>query len=462
LLIVGAEVEGRAPLDVRIAGDRVVEIGANLARAPEEAALDAAGGALLPGLHDHHAHLLALAASLRSARCGPPEVRDRPGLAQALTLAPAADGWMRGVGYHESVAGDLDRRGLDALAPRPPVRLQHRSGVLWILNSAAVERLGLDSGVDAPGVERDASGHATGRLFHLDGWLRERVGACEPDLAEVGRRLARAGVTGVTDATPGNGPDELALLVRAVDRGDLPQRLRLMGTKGLPEPGHPRVSRGEHKLYLRESELPEFDAFARALGGGRVRPVAIHCVTRTELVFALAALGRAGSIPGDRIEHAAVAPPELVEQIAALGLAVIVQPHFVHERGDAYLADVEARDLAWLHRSRGFLDAGIPLAAGTDAPFGDSDPWRAMRAATERRTSGGCMLGADERLSPEQALALFLSPSCAPGAPPRRVGVGTPADLCLLDRPWSAARRQLESACVAATLAAGRLVFERC
>ena len=157
MLITAAEVEGRGPLDVRTEHGRIVEIGPSLARAPGEPVLDAGGGALLPGLHDHHLHLLALAASLVSARCGPPDVRDRRGLAQALARAPGSDGFVRGIGYHESVGGDLDRRILDELADHAPVRVQHRSGVLWILNSAGVAQLGLDAGVDAPGVERDAT-----------------------------------------------------------------------------------------------------------------------------------------------------------------------------------------------------------------------------------------------------------------------------------------------------------------
>jgi predicted amidohydrolase YtcJ len=184
-------------------------------------------------------------------------------------------------------------------------------------------------------------------------------------------------------------------------------------------------------------------------------------VTRAELVFALTALRSAGTRPGERIEHAAVAPPELVKQIAELELAVVAQPHFVHERGDAYRADVEGADLPWLYRGRAFLEANIPLAAGTDAPFGDPDPWRAMRAAVQRRTAGGCSFGPNERISPEQALALFLSPLGAAGSAPRRVVPGASADLCLLDRPWCAARSELTSECIAATLAEGRLVFAR-
>jgi predicted amidohydrolase YtcJ len=464
VLIARAEVEGRAPVCVRTLGERIAEVGRELAPRAGEGRLDAAGGALLPGLHDHHAHLLALAAAARSLRCGPPEVRAREELARALAEASPQAGWIRGIGYHDSVAGPLDRHALDALAPGAAVRIQHRSGALWMLSSAGVERLGLDRGADAPGVERDAAGRATGRLFRLDGWLREHLGPePPPDLAPVGARLARLGVTGATDATAGNGPAELALLEAAAASGALPQRLLVMGRPDLPGPTHPRVARGAVKLVLAEAALPPFEEAVAAIRAAHAadRPVATHCVTRAELAFGVGAFDAAGARPGDRIEHAAVAPPELVERIAALGLTVVGQPHFIRERGDAYAVEVEPEDLPWLHRARGFAAAGVPLAAGTDAPFGAPDPWRAMRAAVERRTESGGLLGADEALSPERALALFTSPARSPGGLPRRVAPGEPADLCLLDRPWSAARRELCAELVAATFVAGRVVFRR-
>ncbi len=461
MLIRGAEVAGRAPLDVRVAGAHVAELGEGLRPAPGEAVLDASGGALLPGLHDHHVHLFALAAARDSVPCGPPRVRSRDDLARALRAAEPKNGWLRGVGYHESVAGLPDRHDLDALVPAVPLRVQHRGGALWILNSPAVAALGLDDGVHADGVERDGQGRATGRLYRLDGWLRARLGpGAPPDLSAVGRQLAGLGVTGVTDATVGNGEEELAAFTAAVARGDLPQGIHLMGGDALASSPHPRVSIGPRKVMLDDAALPAFEELeatvARAHAAGRA--VAVHCVTRAELVFALEAFRSAGTRPGDRIEHAAVTPPQLLEQLAALPLTVVTQPNFVRERGDAYLQEVEPADRPWLYRAKAFQDGGVPLAAGSDAPFGDPDPWRAMQAAVDRCTEGGASLGAAEALSPERALALFTTSPGEPGGRPRRVAAGQPADLCLLDRPWREARRGLSSSRVRATWAAGALV----
>jgi predicted amidohydrolase YtcJ len=179
-----------------------------------------------------------------------------------------------------------------------------------------------------------------------------------------------------------------------------------------------------------------------------------------ELVYAIAAFETAGNLRGDRIEHLSIASPELVARVAALGLHACVQPHFIAERGDRYLAEVEPQHFADLYRLRSLHLAGIPLAGGSDAPYGSADPWSAMRAAVARTSPSGVTIGADEALSPEQAVALYLAdPLDLPRT--RRIAVGEPADLCLLDRPWTEARTRLLREDVRATLVAGRLVHQR-
>ena len=54
-------------------------------------------------------------------------------------------------------------------------------------------------------------------------------------------------------------------------------------------------------------------------------------------------------------------------------------------------------------------ERGIHVAGSSDAPFGDADPWLAMRAVDRAADSGGERLGPDEALSPEEALGLDLA-----------------------------------------------------
>jgi predicted amidohydrolase YtcJ len=421
--------------------------------------LDGRGGALIPGLHDHHIHLFATAALDRSVRCGPPHVRTRDQLAAALRAAPG-DGWIRGVGYHERVAGDLDRDALDRLVGDRPARIQHRSGAQWVLSSAGCRAVGLDAGAGdrPPDAEVDDRGRATGRLRRLDAWLRDRTPSePTPDVAALSRRLAGFGVTGLTDATPIETVDEL----RALAGAGVVQHLQLTGSPALADAAFPDgVARGPVKVVLGDHDLPPFDdvvaGFTRAHAAGR--PVAVHCVTRVALVLAMAALQTTGSRPGDRIEHASVAPLELLGDLVELGLTVITPPAFVAERGDDYLADVDPADVADLYRCASLLEGGVPVAGSTDAPYADPDPWRSIAAAIDRTTPDGVVLGAGEALTPRAALDLFLTPLDDPGGPPRRVAVGAPADLVLLAAPLDIALREPASDLVTATILGGEVV----
>jgi predicted amidohydrolase YtcJ len=180
--------------------------------------------------------------------------------------------------------------------------------------------------------------------------------------------------------------------------------------------------------------------------------VAVHCVTRVQLVLTLAALDVAGRAPGDRIEHGAVIPAEMVPALG--GLTVVSQPHFVAERGEQYARDVAPEDLPDLWRLRSLIDAGVAVAAGSDAPFGGADPWAVMRAAS-RRPAG---LGPGEAVDPATALRLFLGSPAMPSVP-RVIAPGAAADLVLLRSPPREAASSLGSDLVAATIIDGAVVY---
>jgi predicted amidohydrolase YtcJ len=463
VLVRDAEVAG-CRVDVRIAATRIVQIADRLALAGDEQVWDAAGGALLPGLHDHHVHLHAMAAAAGSLRCGPPEVATVDAFASVLRAADsrlAPGQWLRGVGYHETVAGTLDREELDRLVPGRPVRVQHRSGAMWTLNTPALEAIvgagqpALGTGGD--GFERDATGELTGRVWRGDVALR-LADAAPPDLAAVGHALAAVGITGVTDATPDLEPAAWQGLREATASGRLPQRVVALGAPDVW--AHPRVLRGPRKLLLHDHDLPALDDLAEWIRASHRlgRPVAVHCVSRVSLLLTLAALDAAGHLRGDRIEHASVVPREVIPRLASGGLAVVTQPRFVAERGDWYRTAIDPVDHDDLYRYRSLLDGGVAVAPSSDAPYAAADPWQAMAAARRRVTPDGEVLGAGERVRAAEVLDGFLSPPMNPGGPPRRVLVGADADLVLLRVPLAEALLQPSRECVRLVFVAGSVL----
>jgi predicted amidohydrolase YtcJ len=441
VLVVNAEIGGRPGLGVRVSPEQILEVGPGLAPRRGEAVLDAVGGAVIPGLHDHHVHLRGLLAARLSvdvSAAADPAAFDRMVAAAAAAAGPG--GWLRATGWSETSAGPLDRRRMDALTGAVPARVQHRSGAMWVLNSAALRQVGADDS-DVDGVERDDRGVPTGRLLRLDGWLRGRLPSGLPadwlraGLADYGRQCARLGLTGFTDASPDRDQADVDAFGELSADGTLPQRLHLMVPPGLRPPSAGRVTLGPRKVILDDAALPEVTKLAALAEQTHRRgsALAVHCVTAEQLIVAVAAFEQAGAA-GDRIEHASVVPPGYAARLARLRLAVVTQPGFISVRGDDYLREVPAPEQAWLYPCATLARAGTAVAAGTDAPFGPADPWRCVAAAVTRRTPSGRVLGRPERLSPARALRLFLTAPEDPGRL-REVQPGQPGDLCVLRTP---------------------------
>lgn len=417
--------------------------------------VDLEGRPVIAGLVDHHAHLLATAAARQSVDLSPAAVRSAGSVAAALRRARAQQptGWLRGIGYDAAASGPLDRAVLDG-AGVGPVRVQDRSGVTWTLDTVGLQRaLPADPDDRPPGTEV-VEGRVTGRFLRSDAWLRSRIDAEPPDLADLGRRLAARGITAVVDASVTNGPAELELLAG----GGMPQRLVAMtADPGAVAPAG--IGLGPVKIVLDDVDLPALgdlaEAVQRARAGGR--GVAIHCVTRVQLVLALAA----GIGPGDRIEHGSVIPDDVVELVARSGATVVTQPGLIRSRGDRYLQEVDRDEVEALYRLGSLLAAGVPVAIGTDAPFGPTDPWVHLAAARDRRTEAGAVIGGGEALDLTRALGLLQRDPRAAHRPGPGLHVGAPADLCVLDTEWPHLERAPADAEVHSTWIGGSLVYRR-
>jgi predicted amidohydrolase YtcJ len=224
-------------LDCRIRDGRIVELAPGLPTVDGERSIDGAGGALLPGLADHHLHLRAAAAAARSIDLA------GSGLDAELDAVPDAvpdvsgSGWLRVIGAGVT----LTRAELDPIWPARPVRVQHRSGALWTLNSAALALL--RDGATALELATGQFWRSSARLRFL---LPPRTDA---DVDGAGRLLASYGVTHVTDATPDADPAELTAAQHVLS---------------LAEHGD-----GARKIVIADHDLPNLDALTSAIRTAR-------------------------------------------------------------------------------------------------------------------------------------------------------------------------------------------------
>jgi len=137
------------------------------------------------------------------------------------------------VGYHESVLARSPNRAR-RLLPERPVRIQHRSGAMWVLNTAGIDRLGLDAVAitrawNAMGVDARRAGCSGSMLGCGNASNRRRSIPCGPQPAA--RELRSHWSDGCYAATA----RELAAFRRAIECNELRQKLVVMGSIDLPE-----------------------------------------------------------------------------------------------------------------------------------------------------------------------------------------------------------------------------------
>jgi predicted amidohydrolase YtcJ len=391
---------------------------------------DGRGGRLISGLTDHHLHLFATVAQGWSLDLSSRDAQDAGWLADRLQDG-ASKGPVRGVGYSGEGETLLDRWAIDSLCSAVPVKLQYRTGGLWVLNSLALDLVLTAESEAPPAFERNDFGQLTGRVWRGDRFLRERWLTEAPDFESLGAELASWGVTSVTDASVTTDQAQVAAFEKAARR--FPQRIQLMSGGCIVVPDE--FTLGPVKIMLDEHALPELGVVLSKIEQARRagRTVAAHCVTQAELALMLCAFETAGASPGDRIEHGAIITQESIAGLCALGITVVSQPAFIHSRGDRYVREIPAEDLPNLYRLRSLQNAGVKLAASSDAPYGPLNPWLAIRTATNRRSADDVEIGGCEKLAPREALDLYLSPPDDPGSAPRRPRIGEPADLCLMN-----------------------------
>lgn len=447
---------GGPVVDIAIRDRKIVAIGKKLQAVGQE--LDGRGKCIIPGLIDHHIHLLATAAKLDSLDLT--GIIDRDTIVRKLreyALRIEIEKPIRAIGYDERAAGIPDVAELTRWLPDRPLRIQDRTGALWILNQPMLDQLGSSPFPDC--VERSANGILTGRIWRGDSWLRSVLGSDLPPVAAISKHLAGFGITGVTDAGPSNGVSEGKLFEQLCKDGQIVQKLHLMGNETLPV--SKIYQRGPVKLHYDERDLPPLDEVAKRIAQSRLqgRAVGAHCVTEGELAFYLAALDAAGGARnGDRIEHGSIISSGMIEEIARRQLTVVTQPAFIIDRGERYIDTVDECEWKNLYRLRSLLESGISLAAGSDSPYGSINPWHAIQSARDRITQNSQIIGQTEALGVDQALRLYLRPLNLSYPGIRKIAIGEQADLCLLNRDWQEVIRDPNAKSVRVTMVDGKII----
>lgn len=477
--------------------------------------IDLEGKAVLPGFIDSHTHLLLYSRSLREV-----DLRRTRSLSSVLDAVEGrtkdlrAGSWILGRGWNADRwqdEGTPHRRHLDDAAPHHPVLLRcHDEHAVWV-NTLAMKVAGVSRETpDPPGglIVRDAStGEPTGVFKERASELVTRTipdpsTSLQRDLmANALRELVRRGVTCAYDH---DGAQAFHLLSDLQANGLLPLRVtesfRPQSLESLPDSGivagfgNDFLRMGGLKLFLDgslssrtawmwepfedgsgsggpQSSEEELCELAGRAAEGRI-PLVCHAIGDRAVSAALDLVEeyrRREPHPRmpHRVEHAQTVRLEDFARFQKLGVTASLQP--VH-----LLDDVEAAQkalgsrIATTFAVKRFLEAGIPIAFGSDLPIAPFDPLLGIYAATQRRRPDGTPkegFAADQAVSLEEAVRAYTgwgAHALGLGERLGRLSEGFAADCVVLSQdPFRAPPEELLATHVEMTIVDGRIVYDR-
>lgn len=424
-----------------------------------------------PGFHDAHQHVLQSAvfySGLGMKYAGTSEQDCVDHLRDFAAKQPSSDGWLLGQGWRDMLWDPPvapTRASLDEVFPDRPVCLYSGDAHTIWLNMAGLRRLGITEDTEPPeggSFERDADGHLTGVCREAAGMLYMARVFGEMDQEALRRAYASyfelllsQGVTAVCDmglsATPGADCVREDIYEGMLEEGRLPLRAhlfpqlvgdfsrieglqaRLRGDR-LRAPGMKQFFDGvssAHTAWLTEPYANPY--FPGDCGRPTVDPARMR-----ELVMGAAERGIAVRIHtiGDRAIHEAcqifkdayqayglprqganslehlenLLRPD-VEALREANLIASVQPQHIVIDTTQPDRDLGPQRASFMWPFVSYLEAGVPMAFGTDSPCVDPLAWQVLYCAVTRQDpktgepAGGWL--PEQRISMEDAIDAY-------------------------------------------------------
>ena len=165
-----------------------------------------------------------------------------------------------------------------------------------------------------------------------------------------------------------------------------------------------------------------------------------------------------------RIVHAGISTPAVQKRMRDLDVVIDGNPPFVYWIG-SWFQKYGPERVRWSYPAKSYIENGIVEAAGSDVPVTPINPWWGIWAALVRQDlESGRVLAPEERISIEQALALYTRNGAYAGFEEGRKGTLEPgklADFIVVDRDvLTVPADELKDVKVLQTFVGGRSVYQ--
>ena len=486
---------------------------------------DLGGNTLMPGFVDGHAHVQQFGAQAIGANLlAPPDgtvntIDDVIERLKVFSASPdvALTGAIYGTGYDDSLLGrHPTREDLDKVSTTVPVIVVHISGHFAALNSVALKMAGYDANTPNPEggvIRREADGRTpNGVLEELAAmpvmmkFLMPKTQAGQDEALKRGLELAKS--YGYTTANEGRmfGPSS-NILADAANRGlvdiDVIGWMDYTGRSAL-DTGYSAAYSNHYRLgglkitldgspqgrtawrtmpYLipPDGQKPGYKGYPAIPDTKQVEayldeaytkgwPVKVHAngdAAIDQLFEALRpVVAKHGVKPGQVILiHGQFIRPDQVQELPKLGIFPSMFPMHTFYWGDWYMKIVGPEQANSISPMRSILNTGLHATSHTDAPVALPNLMQVVWATVNRTSRSGVVIGADERVTPYEAMKMITiwgAEQFGEQASKGSIAVGKEADLVVLsDNPVTMDPTRINEVVVLETIKDGKTVWSR-
>lgn len=484
--------------------------------------IDLHGKFVMPGFNDAHLHIGEGARELLNVNLVGVKSLDEMKQRIADRVKTAAPGeWIQGDGWDHTLWASQKlptRQDLDGVSADHPVFLDRVDGHIAVVNSAALAAAHIDKNTQpifGGAIDHDAQGEPTGILREgAKGAVTSVIPPPTPSQRRKGIELvladaAKRGLTSVQDFSswedflvyedleseghlttriaewlPFRDPVSLLDQHRSHHSAADPM-LHTTMLKGFMDGSLGSRTAALQRPYSDDPDnkgLPQFDqetlnkmAIERVASGYQM---GFHAIGDEGVQMALDAFAEAERFAHDhngggrdvhdlrfRIEHSQVLASDQFQRYKELGVIASMQPNHLLTDMNWALDRLGTERARYSYAWREFLDAGVPLAFGTDFPVEPLTPFRGLYAAVTRQNESGTRdYFPTGRLTIDEAIAAYTEGAAYAefeDTVKGRIAPGMLADFVVLDRDITDIRpHDILDTHVLRTVVGGKTVYE--
>lgn len=440
---------------IAIKGNRIMTVGTNEAiRALADSAtkvIELNGRTVTPGFIDPHLHLSVVGLfTTYYTPFMPPDVKDIPSLQRALSdyLRGKQPGeWV--MGYYLGLSDKMipTKEDLDPVSSGNPVFIMNIGGHWGTANSVAMQIAGVTNSTPSPegGIIEKKDGELTGVFYNHRAMdvLRRFAPPVSIDVVKQGiidtqKAFASCGVTCFHDNNIRD-VDNIRAYQELTQEGKLFLRNELYLTLEWPadmehvaqvQPMDNELTHFAGYKFLIDGQGPtaythephngaswqmptwdpqEFKQEIKSLHDTGLQ-ICVHCIgdAATDLTleaYEAAMNANPRSDPRHRIEHALITTPQATQKMKDLGVVVSTQPSFIYVFGEGWKTIFTPAQMERVIMTREWLEAGVHVAIGSDAPSNPLYyPQATLAGAMTRVTKKINQIGGDQVFDFTQAL----------------------------------------------------------